>query len=91
MSTFRAPPKDPAAVLDYAFDWSTWLEDGESIVSHAVEASGATVDSDSRAGAVVTVWLSGGSADTQAIVGVTVATTAGRTDRRSVAFSVAPR
>lgn len=91
MSTFRAPLKDSTAVLDYAMDWSSWLADGEVIVSYAVAASSVVVDSHSRAGAVVTVWLSGGIEDAQAALSVTVTTSAARTDRRTVSISVGRR
>ena len=39
--------KDPDAVLDYTFDWSAWLADGETILTHAavIEAGDAVIDS----------------------------------------------
>jgi hypothetical protein len=56
--------KDPAAVLDYVFDWSKWLAVGETITTQSTVAStGLTVDKStiSADGTTVTVWLSGGT------------------------------
>lgn len=79
--------KDPDAVLDYAFDWTDWLEDGETISSHTVTVeTGLTKDSDSESSGVVTVWLSGGTADETYTVACKITTNGGRTDERSALF-----
>ena len=55
--------KDPDAVLDYMFDWSSWLQSGETISTSTMTAStGITVDSDVATTTTTTVWLSGGTA-----------------------------
>ena len=47
--------KDPATILDYAFDWSTWLTSGDSIVSATVVAeTGLTVELSAASGTAVT-------------------------------------
>lgn len=75
--------KDPDAAKDYQVDWTAWLA-GDSISSYTVTAqSGLTKDSDSRSGAVVTVWLSGGMLGRTYLVTVRVVTSGGRTDERS--------
>lgn len=88
--------KDPSAVLDYKFDWaaetnvsgaSDWLADGETISSKTVTASdGLTVDSSSitDTNTSVTVWLSGGVANTDYTVTCQIVTSANRTDERSI-------
>jgi len=82
------PAKRVSAVLDYAFDWSAWLADSETIVTHAVMVTGdVVVDSNSEAGGVVIAWLSGGSESTQS-VNCTITTSAGRTDSRSARLQV---
>lgn len=55
--------KDPDAVLDFLFDWSDWLQSGESISSYTITVSGTglVVDDDSEAGGIVFVWLSAGT------------------------------
>ena len=78
-------PHDPDAVLDYAFDWSDWLESAETISSHEVTVeSGITKDSDSESDGIVTVWLSGGTHGEDYIVACEISTSLGRTDERSI-------
>ena len=89
--TEKIIPKDPNAVLDYAFNWAgdddhdPWLEDGDTISSHVVTVdTGITKDSDSESSGVVTVWLSGGTAGTDYTIACKIDTSAGRTDERSI-------
>lgn len=78
-------PKDPDAVLDYAFDWSAWLEDGETISSHVVTVgSGITKDSDSESSGIVTIWLSGGTHGSDYLIACKIVTSMARTDERSI-------
>lgn len=86
--------KDPSAVLDYKFDWSSWLATGETISSHTITAdTGITVDSSSLTdtNTSVTVWLSGGTAETSYTVTCQVVTSASRTDERSITIRVKDR
>jgi hypothetical protein len=81
--------KDPDAVLDYAFDWSSWLATGETISSHTITVeTGLTKDSDSESSGVVTVWLSGGTADEEYDVACKIVTNASRTDERTMTIRV---
>lgn len=89
MTTFM---KDPESVLDYEFDWTAWLADEETISSHAVTVpAGITNASDSEDAGVVTVWLSGGTANTRYTIECKITTSAGRTDERSFQVSVKER
>jgi len=84
--------KDPDAVLDYAFDWSSWLATDETISSHTVTVdTGITKDSDSESSGIVTVWLSGGTADTVYDVACKIVTSASRTDERTIKIRVLQR
>ena len=84
--------KDPEAVLDWQFDWTSWLADAETIATHTVTAEdGLTVDSSAEADGVVTVWVSGGTAGTRYRLECLISTSAGRTDERSVSISVRER
>lgn len=84
--------KDPAAVLDWAFDWSAWLASGETITSRVVTVpTGITKDSDTEAAGKVTVWLSGGTAGMSYSVACKIVTSAGRTDERTIWVQVADR
>lgn len=90
------PPKDPAAVLDYEFDWSAWLADGETITgTPLIEAPGLTVNPPGKetqvADGKVTFWIGGGAAETFYDVACKVVTSAGRTDRRTASLRVAAR
>lgn len=77
--------KDPSAILDYAFDWTDWLETGETISSHVITVeAGITKDSDSEASGIVIVWLSGGTHGEDYIVACKITTSDSRTDERSV-------
>lgn len=91
MSVFT---KDPDAVLDYKFDWSSWLSTGETISSTTVTAeTGLTVDSNSitDTSTSVTVWLSGGTANTNYDVTCQIVTSASRTDDRTMTIRVRER
>lgn len=85
------PNKDPSAVLDYTFDWSEWLGEGEVITAHAVTVDGATLDSSGLVGAVITAWVSGGTNGRVATVTCEITTNAGRTDQRSGKILVSDR
>ncbi|MEA3281796.1 MAG: hypothetical protein U9Q68_04425 [Euryarchaeota archaeon] len=84
--------KDPDAVLDFSFDWSSWLETGESISSHTITAgSGITNDSDSESSGIVTAWISGGTAGSTYTIACKIVTSLGRTDERTINIVVAER
>ena len=84
--------KDPDAVLDYGFDWSSWLATGETISTTTITAeTGITKDSDSESSGVVTVWLSGGTAGNDYDVACKIETSASRTDERTITIRVKNR
>ena len=81
--------KDPEAVLDYAFDWSDWLDStsspAETISSHTITVpSGITKDSDSEFGGTVTIWLSGGTEGNNYKIECKIVTSESRTEERSI-------
>lgn len=75
--------KDPQAVLDYQFNWATWL-DGDTISSYTVTVDGVTLDSDTNTSTTVTAWLSGGTLGARAYVTCQIVTASGRTDERTI-------
>lgn len=83
--------KDPAARLDYAVDWSAWLPEGDTVAAAEWLPGGLTVDGTSLAGAVATVWLTGGTPGVTYRVTCRVTTTAGRIDDRTMRIFVAER
>lgn len=83
--------KDPDAILDWKFDWSSWLAVSETIATSDFEVSpGLTVTTDSHTNTNTTVWLSGG---TPGVYRVTnrITTNQGRTDDRSITIRVKDR
>lgn len=78
--------KDPAAILDYKWNWASWLAEGEVIESITVsrDSLDITIDSSSFTDTTVTVWLSGGTVGDEYIVSVLVNTNQDRTDERSI-------
>lgn len=86
MTTSNIFVKDPLAVLDYAFDWSDWLQSLETISTHVITIPTGLVESTphTEAAGVVTIWLSGGTAGTKYTVSCLITTNGGRTDERSI-------
>ena len=95
--------KDPAAVLEYKWDWkastngsgkSDWLAAAETIASHTITAdTGITVDSSAETDTdtSVTVWLSGGTHEADYTVRCAIVTDAGRKDTRKMVFKCRER
>lgn len=91
MSRQSTYQKDPSAVLDWIFDWSTWLATGETITARTVTvATGLTKDSDAitDASKKVTVWLSGGTAGQSYTVACAITTSSARIDERTITIRV---
>jgi hypothetical protein len=84
--------KDPDARLDYAFDWTAWLEEDETIVSWDFEVTlgDVVVDTDAELDGVVTVWLTGGTAG-KAKVTCHIVTSVNRQDDRTMSITVKER
>jgi hypothetical protein len=84
--------KDPDAVLPWSWDWTDWLDDGESIVESVMTVSAGLVkDSDSYSATSTTVWLSGGSPGTPYSVANRIETSMGKVDERTITIRVTNR
>lgn len=83
---------DPDAVLDYTFDWSAYLQEGETIASHDVSVASGTITIDSTAAddSTVTVWVSGAEGRDVSLT-CRVTTNQGRTDDRTLTLVVKER
>lgn len=94
MRYLKSFPKDPAAVLDYTIDWDAddWLG-SDTITGTPVwtVATGLTKDSQSNTTTTATVWLSGGTANTDYDVACKITTAGGRTDERTIRIQVRQR
>jgi hypothetical protein len=87
--SFPSYNKDPNAVLDYRWDWSSWLAASEVISSHsAIVEAGITVDSSSNSTTAVTIWLSGGTEGQAYTVTARIVTNQGRTEDSSIRINV---
>lgn len=84
--------KDPNANLDYQWDWSDWLEAGETISSYVLTVpAGLTLGTNSNTTTKVTAFLAGGTVDTGYKVQCRITTNQSRTDDRSIYINVRER
>lgn len=86
--------KDPAALLDYSWDWSAWLDEVADTISSAtvtvpagLTAAGAPVVS----GSAVTQRVSGGTVDDAYTLVCQITTVGGLIDERSIYLTIADR
>lgn len=85
--------KDPDAELDYAIDWSAWLAAEEDTAASAewFVPDGLTGGATSLSEGKATIWLSGGTVQTEYIVVCRLTTTGGLKDDRSIVIAVHQR
>lgn len=89
--------KDPDAKLDYGWDWSDYLADGEVIdtstwsIAPTGTLAAASSPAPSKTDTTTTVWLEGGTAGAVYEVTNHVTTTGGRTDDRTFVVRVQDR
>lgn len=86
-----AETQDPSETKDYTYDWSSALAADETIQTQTatlVVASGATKNSDTNAGAVSRVWLSGGTSGSRIIFTIRILTNQARTLEESFGVDV---
>jgi hypothetical protein len=86
------PPKDPQAVLDYTWNWATWLN-GDTIATSDVSVvdSGITLASQANSTTAVTAWFSGGTAGRSYAVRNRITTAAGRTNDATIYITIEDR
>lgn len=79
-------PKDPDARLDYQWDWSAWLADGETIEDAELTEipDELTLDELVITDTAVTAWFLGGVDGEGYQVTCHIETSDGRTDDRSI-------
>jgi hypothetical protein len=83
--------KDPNAVLDYQVDWATWLSTDTIVTSTWTVPTGITKASDTNTTTTTTIWLSGGTANTDYTLVNRITTAAGRTQDQSILITVRDR
>lgn len=84
------PAKDPGEMLDYQFNWTQRLEQGETITSSLIEllSGDVTLSSESYLGAVTTVWISGGTVGTSSVINNKITTSDGRVYEESAKLRI---
>ena len=79
---------DPQAQLDFAVDWTAWLQSGETITDATwTIPTGLTAVSGKPAaivGGKAVVWVQGGTEGSRYLLTVHITTSAGRQDDRSI-------
>lgn len=85
--------KDPQAVLNYGFDWTTkgWLGTDTITASTWTITPGLAIDSHTHDTTSTTVWLSGGTAGTTYSATNHITTAGGRQDDRTLTIKVEQR
>lgn len=84
--------KDPAATLDYGFDWTEWLATDEIIDESTWDVPTGLTKGDTESGEKVTlVWLSGGTAGRSYQCTNRISTNQDRTDERTLTIKVVER
>lgn len=86
-----APIKDPDSIIDYGFDWTSWLDSANSetiLTSDWILESGLTEVSKAIAGDVTTVFLSGGEVGYTYRATNRITSSGGRTEDRSMFIPV---
>lgn len=94
MATSSTIAHDPQAKLDYAIDWSAWLQSGETInTSTWTVPTGITqsTPAPSHTTTAATIWLTGGTVGTHYTVTNHITTSMGREDDRSLFIRVIER
>jgi hypothetical protein len=75
--------RDPSAIKDYGFDWTSWLSSGDTILS-SVWSAGTCVASASAVSSNTTMtFIGGGTAGESYRVTNRIITTQGRTEEKS--------
>lgn len=86
--------KDPAARLDYTWDWSDWLADVADTIESATVTlpDGLTTDRDPAIGdTAVTQWVAGGVLGSTYRMVCQITTAGGLIDERSITLAIAER
>lgn len=86
--------KDPAALLDYTWDWSAWLDEVDDTISSAtvaVPAGLTAVGAPSVTTTAVTQRISGGALDDAYTAVCQITTAGGLIDERSIHLTISNR
>jgi hypothetical protein len=83
--------KDPDAKLDYAIDWTAWLDDDAIDVSEWIVPDELTKEDEDATTTRGIIWLSGGEVGQELRVTNRITTAGGRIDDRSFTLQIEER
>ena len=84
--------KDPDAILDYKWNWSSWLEAGETLSTYAITVSAGLTNPESTFNSsAVTAWITGGTVGTVETAACLIETNSSRTDERTIYLDIKHR
>lgn len=88
--TFR---KDPNANLDYGFDWSDWMESGDTIEASEwlFSVAGLVAGDEAFGDDATSIWIAGGTDGMEYLVTNRITTQDGRIEDRTFQISVVQR
>ena len=81
--------KDPDDVLDYTYDWTSWLNGDQVSAFTAIPSPGITVNNTAFNTNSTTIWVSGGTAGFPYSVTHRITTSGGRQKDLTMTFRVA--
>lgn len=78
----------PGAILDYAFNWAEWLQQGETIPTSVWSITPSlTLNNEQNQSGVTSVFVNGGVVNKIYYLTNTITTSVGRTDSRTIVLS----
>jgi hypothetical protein len=85
--------KDPDAVLDYTFNWGSWLTDAEDVIDTVewIPDEGLTVANSTYTSTTATAFVSGGAVGDTLKLTCRITTLGGRTDDRTITLKIVDR
>jgi hypothetical protein len=83
--------KDPSATLDYTLDWGAWLASDTIATSIWSVPTGLTLERSEFTQTQAIAWISGGVVGASYAVTNTITTVGGRTDTRTIMFTICNR
>jgi hypothetical protein len=81
--------KDPAELLDYTFDWSQWLNTGDTILTATCfPSTGIVIEHVTTQATKVIAWVSGGTNGNIEKVTCNITSVQGRTGIRTIGLEI---
>lgn len=85
------PPKDPNDRVDYFWDWSAWLPEGDSVATSQIipdDAEALTIDGTQQSATAISCFVAGGSLHQKHIITNRIVTAQGRQKDASIIIPI---